>query len=188
MIPEVDRRHDSERPSYGIRKAIEAIKGKVRIERLAAEYTEVKLLGNGRLLCRCVASDHEDRTPSMTVYTDSQKFRCYGCGIGGDLLDLEEIAGRHAETWTAVLALAERYGVELPTRPERWYKRQSEKARQRNMIRDALTAAYQRRFFLCYGTYLEDIGDPQEREDEARRFFEDLRTVAVVAAENRMSR
>jgi len=92
MIPEVDRRHDSERPSYGIRKAIEAIKGKVRIERLAAEYTEVKLLGNGRLLCRCVASDHEDRTPSMTVYTDSQKFRCYGCGIGGDLMAFSHVA------------------------------------------------------------------------------------------------
>jgi DNA primase len=124
----------------------------------------------------------------MTVFTDSQKFRCYGCGVSGDVLDLEEIGGRHVETWTAVVALAGRYGVELPQRPECWHSWQDEKKRRRNMIRETLTRSYQRRYFRVFGGYLQDIGDPQEREDEARRFFEDLRPVAVAAAKNRMIR
>lgn len=177
-----------ERPRYGISRAIRAIKDAVTIEQVAASYGTFKLLGTGRLLGRCVAPDHTDRTPSMTVYTDSQKFRCYGCGARGDVVDLEELAGRHADTWTAVVDLSLRYGVELPARSERWHGWQDEKARRRKMIRDALVAGYQRRYFRVFGSYLEDIADPTEREDEARRFFDDLRTVAVAAAENRMSR
>jgi DNA primase len=118
MIPKVDRRHDSERrPPYGLRKAIEVIKDVIPIEQVAAEYGEFKLLGNGRLLGRCVAQDHDDRTPSLTIYTNSQRFKCYGCGLSGDVIDLEEIAGQHLETWTAVVALSKRYGVELPDVP-----------------------------------------------------------------------
>ncbi len=177
-----------ERLPYGLRKAIEAIKDAVPIERVAVEYGEFKILGNGRLLGRCVASDHEDRTPSMTVFTDAQRFKCFGCGLGGDVIDLEEVAGRHLETWTAIVALSTRHGVGLPQRPKRWHSWQDEKARRRKMIREALVAGYQRRYFRVFGSYLKDIADPAEREDEARRFFEDLRTVSVAAAENRMSR
>lgn|ERR687893_114333 len=173
---------------YGVRKGIEAIKDEVLIEQVAAEYGEFKLLGNGRLLGRCVAPNHTDRTPSMTIFTDTQRFKCFGCGLGGDVLDLEELAGRHVDTWTAVVELSLRYGVKLPERPQHWHDWQDEKARQRKMIREALAAGYQRRYFRVFGSYLEDIGDPREREDEARRFFEDLRTVAVIAAENRLNR
>jgi hypothetical protein len=56
------------------------------------------------------------------------------------------------------------------------------------MVRDALTATYQRRFFRVYGSYLEAIEDPAEREAEARMLFDGLRTLAVAAAEHRMSR
>jgi DNA primase len=188
MIPDVTRRHDSERPAYGLRKAIEAIMNVVPIEQVAVEYGEFELLGNGRLLGRCVAPDHEDRTPSMTVFTDTQRFKCFGCGLGGDVIDLEEVAGRHLETWTAIIALSTRYDIELPQRPERWHSWQDEKARRRKMIREALVAGYQRRYFRVFGSYLKDIADPAEREDEARRFFEGLRTAAVAAAENGMRR
>jgi DNA primase len=188
MIPDVAQRHDSERPAYRLREAIEAIKNAVPIEQVAAEYGEFKLLGNGRLMGRCVAPDHEDRTPSLTVYTNDKRFKCIGCGLGGDVIDLEEVAGRHLEAWTAIVALSTRYDVELPQRPERWHSWQDEKASLRKRIREALIARYQRRYFRVFGSYLKDIADPAEREDEARRFFEDLRTVAVAAAENRMSR
>ena len=176
------------RQRYSIRKAIQTIKTAVLIEQVAAEYTQLKFLGDGRLLGRCAARDHTDRTPSMMVFTDTQRFKCFGCGIAGDVLDLEEIGGLHVETWTAVVALAERHGVELPQHPERWHSWQDEKASRRKRIREALVTAYQRRYFRVFGSYLKDIADPAEREDEARRFFEDLRTVAVAAAENRMSR
>jgi DNA primase len=177
-----------ERPSHQIRRAVRAIKDAVSIERVAIEYGEFKQIGTGRLLGRCLAPDHEDKTPSMTLFTETQRFKCFGCGIAGDVIDLEELCGKHIEAWTAIVTLAERYGVELPQRPERWHEWQNDKARWRKMIREALANGYQRRFFRVYGTYLEDIRDPREREDEARRFFEGLRPVAVAAAENRMSR
>jgi DNA primase len=159
MIPKVDRRHDSERPSYGIRKAIEAIKDVIPIEQVAAEYGEFKLLGNGRLLGRCVAPDHEDRTPSMTVFTNTQRFKCFGCGLSGDVIDLEEIAGKHVETWTAVVDLSRRYGVELPQRPERWHRHQNTKADMCEELRKGLAKVYQRRLYRMFhdaGAHPED--------------------------------
>ncbi len=175
-----------DRQRYSIKKAIEVEKAAIRIEDVAGEYGTFKLVGNGRLLGRCIAPDHEDRTPSLTIYTDSQRFRCYGCGLAGDVIDLEEIGGQHIETWPAVVALSERYGVELPRRPERWHEWTNEKYRRREAIREALIASYQRRFFRVFGGHLDNIEDPAEREAEARQFFEDLYRVARSAANYRM--
>jgi DNA primase len=172
------------------RSAIEAIKEAVRIEQVASEYGEFRFQGSGRLLGRCVSESHEDKTPSMTVFTETQSFKCFGigCQLRGDVIDLEELAGRHADTWTATVALSVRYGVELPGRPEKWHGWQSEKARRRQMIRDALADSYQRRWFRVYGTFLADIEDEGEYEREAALFFERLRTVAVGAAIHRLRR
>jgi DNA primase len=188
MIPQSTQTFTPERQPYTLTKAIEAVKDAVSIEDVAAEYGAFKRAGAGRLLGRCIAPDHADRTPSMMVYPDSQKFRCYGCGLRGDVVDLEEIGGRHIETWTAVVALAERYGVKLPRRSERWHEWTNDKDRRRRMIRDAVAAGYQRRYFRVYGGYLQEIRDPAERKDEAQRLFDDLRPIALAAAEKRMSR
>ncbi len=155
------------RQRHSIRKAIQTIKTAVLIEQVAAEYTQLKLLGNGRLLGRCVARDHTDSTPSMTVFTDTQRFKCFGCGIAGDVLDLEEIGGLHVETWTAVVALAERYGVELPRRSERWHKRQDEKSKLRNVAAEARKAVRRERLFklLVLSGPEFDIEDPNERRE-----------------------
>ncbi|MDP9479193.1 MAG: CHC2 zinc finger domain-containing protein [Actinomycetota bacterium] len=170
-------------PRYMLKKAIEAVKDAVPIEQVAAEYGEFKLLGAGRLLGRCVAPDHEDRTPSMTLYTERRKFHCYGCGLHGDVIDLERVAGRHVEAWTAVIALADRYGVELPVRSERWHKWSSEKTRRHDAIRDVRASLYRRRLFRMFASDLERIADPAEREAEARQIFADLRNLAYSCAE-----
>ncbi len=167
MIPKVDRRHGGEYQPYGIRKAIEAIKDVIPIEQVAAEYGEFKLLGNGRLLGRCLAPDHEDRTPSMTVFTDTQRFKCFGCGLGGDVIDLEEVAGRHLENWTAVVALSTRYGVELPQRPATWHKRQDEKSRIREAVKQRVAATYQRRLTRVYAPLVLVGGETPGEELEA---------------------
>ncbi|MDP9479369.1 MAG: CHC2 zinc finger domain-containing protein, partial [Actinomycetota bacterium] len=101
-------------PGYMFRKALEAVKAAVPVEQVAAEYGEFEPKGAGRLEGRCVAPDHEDRSPSLSIYTQSGRVHCYGCGLDGDVVDLERVAGRHLEAWTAMRALAERYGVELP--------------------------------------------------------------------------
>ncbi len=174
---------DDPRPGYMFRKAIEAVKEAVPIEQVAAEYGEFKLLGAGRLLGRCVAPGHQDRTPSLTVFTEEGRFKCFGCGLFGDVVDLERVAGRHVEAWTSVIALAERFGVELPKRPQRWHGWQTEKGRRRDAMRDVRTRLYQRRMFRMFAPDLERIEDPEEREQEARRIFADLYPLARTCAE-----
>ncbi len=170
-------------PGYMFRKALEAVKAAVRIEDVAAHYAAPRLLGNGRLLAHCVAPDHEDRTPSMTVYTDSQRFRCYGCGLFGDVVDLERVAGRHLEAWTAVIALAERYGVELPKRPQRWHGWQTEKGRRHEELVRWRERRYQRSLYRMFAAdSVAAIEDQDERAEEARRAWDELGALARVWA------
>lgn len=162
-----DRASGESRHSYSLKKAIEAVKDAVPIEQVAAEYGEFKLTGADRLVGRCIAPDHEDRTPSTMIYIDSQHFYCYGCGLAGDVIDLEKIGGRHLETWTAMVALAQRYGVELPRRPERWHKRQDEKAKVRDVAAEARKAVRRERLFkmLVLSGPEFDIEDSDERRE-----------------------
>ncbi|MDP8951332.1 MAG: CHC2 zinc finger domain-containing protein, partial [Actinomycetota bacterium] len=170
---------DDPRPGYMFRKAIEAVKDAVPIEQVAAEYGEFKLQGAGRLLGHCVAPDHTDRTPSMNVYTETGRWKCYGCGIYGDVVDLERVAGRHLEAWTAVVALAERYGVELPRRSKRWHEWQTEKGRRHDELRRWRERRYQRRLYRLFAAEsIAAIEDDAERTEEARKTWEELGTLA----------
>ncbi|MYF80935.1 MAG: hypothetical protein F4177_04035 [Chloroflexi bacterium] len=50
------------------------------------EAAGVKLRGRGRVR-QGVCPFHEESEGSFTVYADTQKFYCFGCGEGGDVLD-----------------------------------------------------------------------------------------------------
>ncbi len=158
---------------------IEAIKQGVSIEDVAREYGEFKLAGAGRLLGRCVSPDHEDRTPSLTVWPETGTFRCFGCQAHGDVLDLEGLAGRHADTWTAMVALSERYAVKLPGRSETWHKNQNTKAAIRDEMRRALTKVYQRRFFRLFH-------DPGAHPDDDAALWDGMYKSAYLAATRRV--
>ncbi|MDP1026302.1 CHC2 zinc finger domain-containing protein [Sphingomonas sp. KR1UV-12] len=62
-----------------------------------ASKAGVKLHRAGNELKACCPL-HADRTPSFTIFNDDRRFQCFGCGEGGDVLDL-------------VMKL---YGVKLP--------------------------------------------------------------------------
>jgi len=112
-----------------------AVKDAVRIEDVAADYGEFKRAGSGRLLGRCISLKHEDKTPSMNVYTEEQRFKCFGigCGENGDVLDLVMLA-EGCELHEAIVLLSIRYDIELPGRPDSWHRKQD---RQRS-VRDAI--------------------------------------------------
>jgi DNA primase len=45
--------------------------------------------GRGRLAARCPLPGHErDREPSFVVYADQDRYHCFGCRRGGDVIDL----------------------------------------------------------------------------------------------------
>ncbi len=50
------------------------------------EAAGVKLRGRGRVR-QGKCPFHEETEASFTVYADTQKFYCFGCGLGGDVLD-----------------------------------------------------------------------------------------------------
>ena len=50
------------------------------------EASGVKLGGRGRVR-QGVCPFHEETEGSFTVYADSQRWYCFGCGLGGDVLD-----------------------------------------------------------------------------------------------------
>ena len=52
----------------------------------AVEATGVALRGKGRVR-QGVCPFHKEVEDSFTVYGDSQRFYCFGCGAGGDVLD-----------------------------------------------------------------------------------------------------
>ena len=52
----------------------------------AVEASGVRLRGRGRVR-QGVCPFHEEAEGSFTVYEDSQRFWCFGCGSGGDVLD-----------------------------------------------------------------------------------------------------
>jgi DNA primase len=162
-------------PGYTFRKALEAVKAHVQVVQVAAEYGEFEPKGTGRLEGRCIAPDHEDKTPSMSVYTESGWFRCFGCGLRGDAVDLERVAGRHLEAWTAVRALADRYGVELPVRSKRWHAWSTEKGRRHDELRRWRERRYHRRLYRALAADgIAEIEDAGEREREAAKAWEEL--------------
>ena len=68
----------------------------LKIEDVAGKVTE--LTGSGTQL-KGLCPLHQKRTPSFYVYTDTQRWRCYGaCAEGGDVVDLIQLLrhlGKH---------------------------------------------------------------------------------------------
>lgn len=158
---------------------IEAIKEGVRIETVASEYGEFKLTGAGRLLGRCVSPEHEDKTPSMAVFTETQTFKCFGCQARGDVIDLEGLAGRHADTWTAMVALSVRYAVKLHGRSETWHQWQSEKLSIEAVAERTKFEVRCRRLFklmILNAPEIQSIEDPDERRAEIALCWESFQT------------
>ena len=50
------------------------------------EAAGVRLRGRGRVR-QGVCPFHDEAEGSFTVYADSERFYCFGCGEGGDVLD-----------------------------------------------------------------------------------------------------
>ncbi len=169
---------------YGFRKSLEAVKAKVKaIDEAdllcgpAGTRTGLRKVGERWVGC-CPLPDHADRSPSFTVYPETDSWYCFGCCRGGDVLDLHQLAHGYAEKWEALISLATQRGVELPERPKSWFVWQDEKARRRREIRDAKAQLYQRRYFkLFFADNIAAIQDPEDRRRETEEVWAALQPV-----------
>lgn len=72
----------------------------------------VQLIRRGRnYVCSCPF--HSEKTPSCTVFTDTQSFYCFGCGAGGDVITFT-MKIENLDFTEAVKLLAQRSGLEMP--------------------------------------------------------------------------
>jgi len=168
-------------------RCIDHVKGEVRIETYAAELTELGFNGKS-LRGKCPIHEGENSS-SFAVYPDSQRWFCYRCDEGGDVISLCKAVEGHPQMWTAMISLVQGYDIELPERPQSWYRRQDEKAKLREQIIAPIRESYRRRFYRIYAPItLDGIEDEQEREREGERIWEEMLGPASYAAKKRLER
>lgn len=72
-----------------------------------ARRSGIDVAGSGRAMVRCPLPGHNDYTPSTQLDLDRDRYHCFGCGAGGDVIDwVKDIEG--VDTVTAVSILEER--------------------------------------------------------------------------------
>lgn len=86
------------------------LRSRTDIESVIAPY--VNLSRRGRL-AKGLCPFHNEKTPSFTVYPDSQSFYCFGCGAGGDVITFMRRI-ENLDYIEAVKTLAERAGMQMP--------------------------------------------------------------------------
>lgn len=96
-IPQPHQAAETPRPRSKSASDIQRLKDSIQIERVVGEYVE--LVQSGKVLMG-LCCFHEDRTPSLAVFSETQTFHCFGCGKGGDvitfLMELEGFSFREA--------------------------------------------------------------------------------------------
>ncbi|MCS7043220.1 MAG: DNA primase [Bryobacteraceae bacterium] len=145
---------------------IEQLKSSVDIVRVVGEYVRLKRAGSGpRYVGLCPF--HHEKTPSFSVHSTHQFYKCFGCGAGGDVIrfvmEIERLT-----FWEAVKLLAERNGIPLP--------RQGAHGDEESRRRAALYEMHE----LAGRLFRELLGSPAGRE--AREYLE-RRGVSRAAAE-----
>lgn len=67
---------------------IERIKQLMPVERMVSDILGVQLERYGTKRARGLCPFHTERTPSFVVFHEEARAHCFGCGAGGDVIDL----------------------------------------------------------------------------------------------------
>jgi DNA primase len=143
---------------------IDEIRDRVDVVAVIGRHMELKRSGRTWKGC-CVF--HGERTPSFHVYPDDKHFKCYGCGVHGDVFAfLQRLEGK--EFPEVVRDLARELGVEIPEAEEESAE-QKRRRKERNEILAACDAAarywaarLQSRYGSAARRYLEGRGVTEE--------------------------
>jgi len=178
--PQTILTHKQPDTSYGFRKCCQAVRDAVPVEVVARCYTTLEPFGGKAWFTgRCPLPDHEDKTPSFYIYPPG-RWWCYGCGRGGDVVDLEFHCGDYGELWEAMVSLAAEYDVELPERPPSWFVRQERQKPVRDTLEGVKVRHVHRRLYRIFAPAIERIEDAAERNAERVQTWHDLRDVAAL--------
>ncbi len=94
---------------------VEQLKSSVRIEIVVGEYVRLRRSGPSRYMGLCPF--HHEKKPSFTVHVVHQFYKCFSCGVSGDVIKfVQEKEG--LSFFEALKTLAERYGIPMPKRSQ----------------------------------------------------------------------
>jgi hypothetical protein len=178
--PSADR---PERRGVGRRPVIEAAKEAVPTIDLADRLCDpggLRRDGN-RWVGRCPLPGHEERSPSFTVYPETNSWYCFGaCQSGGDVIELARCVWGYEKSDAAVVAayVLMEFGHEVPPRPASWFDQQTRQRDVRAELDEIKVRTAQRRLFRLFEGYLSRIEDPAIRLAEANAIFLELYPIA----------
>jgi DNA primase len=104
------------RSAWPAEESIADLKARADLAEVAGRYATLKRRGAAEWWACCPF--HGDRTPSFKVDARRQRFRCFGCGAGGDVLDFLA-AAENLDAGAAVRLLREMVSAPDPRRPVR---------------------------------------------------------------------
>ena len=91
------------------------LKSSIDISRVIGEYVRLRKASPQRYQGLCPF--HQEKTPSFSVFLNSQYFKCFGCGKSGDVITfVQEIEG--LPFYEALRLLADHNGIPMPKRAE----------------------------------------------------------------------
>ncbi len=94
---------------------VEQLKASVDIVKVIGEYVPLRKAGPNRYAGRCPF--HTEKTPSFSVSSQHQYYKCFGCDAKGDVIKFV-MEFHHLTFPEALKDLAERNGIPMPVRQE----------------------------------------------------------------------
>ncbi len=171
-----------ERRGVSRRRVIDAAKELVHIVDLVERLGPGQLRRVGdRLVGRCPLTDHDDGTPSFTVYPGSNSWFCYGCSRGGDVIELARFAWNYDKSAAPMAAanLLDEFGHSIPSQPDAWHRKQSRQKSAREALEKAKIQRARRLIYrLLFARMVESIPDEDVRREEARYAWRDAGLIA----------
>ncbi len=125
------------------------LRSRADIETTISSYVNIKRAGR---ISKGLCPFHGEKTPSFTVYPDTQSYYCFGCGNGGDVVTFIKNI-ENLDYLDAVKFLADRVGMDVPE--ENSYDSTINKRRLRMLEANREAARF---FHSCLGTKEGAVG------------------------------
>ncbi|MGH1016746.1 CHC2 zinc finger domain-containing protein [Bacillus mycoides] len=116
--------------------SIEQIKENISIVEALEQYTHVKVPNPNRRSISVRCPFHNDGSPSMAIYSNTNTFKCFtGCNDGrvGDVIDVVRLA-HSVDVKEAIITLAKDFGLQNPTAEEKQKLYQKRKWKKENTL------------------------------------------------------
>jgi DNA primase len=109
------------------------------------------------------------------VYPETNSCFCFGCGRGGDVVDLARFAWGYEKHEVAMAAadLLDKFGHPIPERPKTWYRKQERQRPVRSGIEAAKIQVARRRLYRrLFEPLILATVDEEDRAHDAQLFWE----------------